>query len=644
MTEGKTGLRLRLVSTFVVFMFAALGARLWFVQVLNAKEAAQAARNNSVRVVPIPAPRGRILDRDGHLLVGNRFSLAVTVNRDAVGSENEEVLFRLARLLKLPVKDLTERLNDPRYLPYVPVPVAFDVSKEVAFYIGEHQRQFPGVDTLELSTRTYPHGDLASHVLGYTGQISAEQVKEPRFADYSQNAIVGRTGVESIYERRLKGIEGALKVQVNSQGKNLGAIGREPARPGDDVVLSVNERIQRLAEESLDLGMRSAHGAGLPAVAGAVVVMNPNNGQVLALASNPTFDPRFFERPFTEKQYQREFLSSKRHNPQFDRAIQAAYPPGSTFKPFVALAALHDHIATQRGYYPCPPSFTVPGSIPPEVKNNWSASNFGNITLSESLVISCDTVFYQFGWDFWRRYVAANGGSIQKAPGVGDFLQRNLRAFGFGRPTGIDLPAEESGVIPDQRWKHQRFADVKKQSFCIHNWCPGDDLNMSIGQGDVGVTPLQLASAFSAIANGGTVWRPHVALRIQRPNGRLVSRIKPDKVGRLPFTKPALAYVRQAMAGVVNRSNGTAYFAFVGFPFDQVPVAGKTGTAEVPPFQPYSWFAAMAPVQHPRFVVVSLVEQGGHGSDTSAPVVRRILEGLFGQELSSTPHTATEKD
>jgi penicillin-binding protein 2 len=647
MTEGKTGLRVRIVSTFVAFLFAALGARLWFVQVLNTQQYRHAVLNNSIRVVPIPAPRGRILDRDGHLLVGNRFSLAVTVNRDMVGSQDEEVLYRLARLLKLPVKDLTERLNDPRFLPYVPVPVAFDVSKQVAFYIGEHQEEFPGVDTVELSTRTYPHGDLAAHLLGYTGQISAEQLKERRFAGYSQNAIVGRAGVESTYERRLQGIRGALKVQVNSQGKNLGTIGREPARPGDDLVLSINERIQQLAEQSLSLGMKSAHGAGLPAVAGAVVVMNPRNGQVLALGSNPTFDPKFFERPFTEKQYRQAFLLPKQHNPQFDRAIQAGYPAGSTFKPFVALAALHNHIASRTGFYPCPPTFTVPGTENnpvPEVKNNWSSTNFGSISLSESLVISCDTVFYQFGWDFWRRYVAANGGAIQKAPGVGEAFQRDLRTFDFGRRTGVDLPAEEPGVIPNQRWKHQNFSYIKKRSFCIHNWCPGDDLNMSIGQGDVRVTPLQLATAFSAIANGGTVWQPHVALRVQRANGRVVSRIEPKATGRLPFSRGALAFIRQALSGVVSRPEGTAYSAFVGFPFNAVSVAGKTGTAEVPPFQPYSWFGAMAPVQHPRFVVVALVEQGGHGSDTAAPIVRRILEGLFGKKLSGTIHTATQKD
>ena len=643
MTEGKTGLRLRILTAFVAFMFAALGARLWFVQVLNSKQALVAVRNNSVRLVPIPAPRGRILDRDGKLLVGNRFSLAVTVNRDAVGSQSEEVLFRLARLLKVPVKDLTERLNDPRYLPYVPVPVAFDVSKQVAFYIGEHQGEFPGVDTVELSTRTYPDGGLAAHVLGYTGQITADQLKEKQFAGYSQNAIVGRAGVEAVYERYLQGIRGVLKVQVNSVGKNLGTIGREPARPGDDLVLSLNERIQRLAEQSLVLGMHSAHASGLPAVAGAVVVMNPNNGQVLALASNPTFDPRFFERPFTSKQYRKRFLAPKRYNPQFDRATQASYPPGSTFKPFIALSALHHHIATLGGFYPCPPSFTVPGTDPPEVKNNWSTANFGSISLSESLVISCDTVFYQFGWDFWRRFFAANGGVYQKRPGVGDFLQRDLRSFGFGRPSGIDLPAQGSGVIPDQRYKHHRYHPVKND-YCSNNWCPGDDLNMSIGQGDVGVTPLQLAEGYSAIANGGTVYQPHLGLRVQRPGGKVVARIKPKATGRLPFTRNQLAYVRQALAGVVSRPEGTAYSAFVGFPFNVVPVAGKTGTAEVPPFQPYSWFAAMAPVAHPRFVVVSLVERGGHGSDTSAPIVRRILEGLFGQKLSSTLYNPVQRD
>jgi penicillin-binding protein 2 len=642
-TEGKTGVRLRILSTFVVFMFAALGVRLWFVQVLNTAQARIAVRQNSIRFVPVPAPRGRILDRTGNLLAGNKLTLAVTVNRQQVGSKEEAVLFRLARLLKISVKDLTDRLNDPNYLPYAPVPVAFGVSKRVAFYIGEHQNIFRGVDTEELALRTYPQHTLAAHVLGYTGQISAEQLKDPRFAHYSQDATVGKTGVESTYERFLQGTAGEVKVQVNSAGKTLGTIGRQPPRAGDDVVLTVNDKIQVLAEQSLELGMKSAHAGGYPAVAGAVVVMNPNNGQVLALASRPTFDPRFFDRAFTAKQYAREFLAKKRHAPLFDRAVQADYPPGSTFKPFVALSAMDEGIAGPYGYYACPPSFTVPGTNPPEVKNNWSSSNYGDISLSQSLVISCDTVFYQFGWDFWKRYTKANGGVMSKGSGVGEFLQKDLRSFGFGHTTGVDLPAENNGVIPTPAWKYRTKIPVK-DDYCSRNWCPGDDLNMSIGQGDVGVTPLQLAMAYSAIANGGTVWRPHLALRIQRGPGQIVARIQPKSLGRLPFTKKQISYVRRALVGVVSSPGGTAYSAFVGFPFSKVPVAGKTGTAEVPPFQPFSWFAAMAPVQHPRFVVVSLVEQGGHGSDTSAPIVRRILEGLFGEALTGTPHTSTQKD
>jgi penicillin-binding protein 2 len=642
-TEGKIGVRLKILSTFVVFMFAALGVRLWFVQVLNTAQAKIAVRNNSIRFVPVAAPRGRVLDRKGDLLAGNRLTLAVTVNRQQVGSREEAVLFRLARLLKIPVKDLTDRLNDPNYLPYAPVPVAFGVPKRVAFYIGEHQNIFRGVDTEELALRTYPQHSLAAHVLGYTGQISADQLKDPRFAHYSQDATVGKSGVESTYEHFLQGTAGEVKVQVNSSGKTLGTIGRQPPRSGDDVVLTINDRIQRLAEESLDLGMRSAHAGGYPAHAGAVIVMNPNNGQVLALASRPTFDPRFFEKAFTQKQYFKAFLGKKRHDPLFDRAVQADYPPGSTFKPFVALSAMHDGIAGPYGYYSCPPSFTVPGTNPPEIKNNWSASNYGNISLAQALVISCDTVFYQFGWDFWKRFTKANGGVISKGPGVGEFLQRDLRSFRFGRPTRVDLPAENGGVIPDPAWKHETKTPVKGD-YCSRNWCPGDDLNMSIGQGDVGVTPLQLAMAYSAIANGGTVWRPHLALRIQRGPGHIVARIQPRELGRLPFTKQQIAYVRRALIGVVSSPGGTAYSAFAGFPFSKVQVAGKTGTAEVPPFQPFSWFAAMAPVQHPRFVVVSLVEQGGHGSDTSAPIVRRVLEGLYGETLTGTIHTTTQKD
>jgi penicillin-binding protein 2 len=626
MTEGRIGVRLKVLATLCAFMFAALGVRLWFLQVLNAQAARKSAEQNGIRLVPVPAPRGRILDRNGNVLVDNRLSLVVTVNRQELGDHEDSVLFRLSKVLHTPVADLLSRLNDTRYYPYTPIPVAFDVSKRVWFYLGEHARQFPGVNVQQLTVRRYPNGDMAAHLLGYAGQISAEQLKDPRFRGYDQQDVVGKSGVEETYERYLQGHEGEEKLLVNSTGKTLRQIGLERPVPGDDLVLSIDANVQKLAEDSLHLGVQAARNAGLPADAGAVIVEDPNTGQIVAMASYPTFDPSFFVRGFTNAEYEAAFLRSDRHQPLFDRAIQATYPAGSTFKPFVALSALRRGIAAENGYYSCPASYEVPGDTSHTVFENWAyPESFGTISLPRALVISCDTVFYQFGYQYWRDYRDAN---------EGDLLQNDLRSFGFGRITGIDVPSENSGVIPDPKWKDEHFKPTAEDPYA-NVWKPGDLVNMSIGQGNVAVTPLQMATAYSAIANGGTVYRPHVGLRIQRPDGKVVRTIEPRVEGHLPFGKQQLFFIRQTLQGVVSDPSGTAAYAFRGFPFGQVSVAGKTGTAEVSPFVPYSWFAAMAPVDHPKYVVVALVEQGGHGSQTAAPVVRRILEGLFRLPLSN---------
>jgi penicillin-binding protein 2 len=642
MTDGKIPVRLRWLALFCALMFAALTTRLWFMQVLAAQQYRIAAQQNGIRLVQDAAPRGRIYDRSGNLLVGNRASLTITVNRQQVGASEEGVLFRLSKLLKMPIKQLVSRMNDPRYYVYTPVPVASDVPRAVAFEIAEHPKLYPGVSYELLPVRTYPDGNLAAQILGYTGEISAQHLKSPQFRGYTQGDVVGQNGVEATYELSLQGHKGEQKFKVNSSGKNLGPIGRakQPVA-GDDVVLSIDAHVQALAQRSLALGEQAARhvydptsGHDLAADAGAVIVMDPRNGQILAMASSPSFDPRIFEDGLSTQEYKR-LTAPAAHNPLFNRAIQAEYPPGSTFKPFVALSALRRGIASPGGYYDCPSAFHVPGD-PNTVFQNWNPLNMGPIPLNEALTISCDTVFYGFGWQYWLDYARSGPGPASSAlsdyKGRTTWLQNDLRTFGFDRASGVDLPYEQTGRIPDPRWK----AEIHRQdpqAFPYSLWLPGDYINMSIGQGDTLVTPLQLATAYSAIANGGTVWAPHVAMAIRRPDGHVVRRIRPRRRGRLPFSQSDLAFVRQALANVPV--SGTAAVAFQGFPFSQVPVAGKTGTAEVSPHQPYSWFAAMAPANNPRYVIACIVEQGGHGSTTAAPVVRSILEGLL--HLPKTP-------
>lgn len=619
--DDKAKGRVRVIAWAVVFLFAALTTRLWFLQVLAAEEYRARANSNRVRLVPLEAPRGRILDRDGKVLVGNRGSVVVTIDRRKV-EDLDGLLFKLSGLLGVPAEDLAERLHDPRFLPYQPIPVYEDAPERVIHELAEHSRDYPGVSWQLVGVRDYPRNRLAVHVLGYLGQISREELDDPAFDGYRPGARVGRGGVEARYERVLRGREGWQKLEVDSRGKVLNELGHRAPVPGRDVVLSIDTEVQELAEESLRAGVAAAKtivhaesGRYLRAPAGSVVVLDPRNGQVLALASFPTYDPEVFLGGLTQREWER-LNDPSRNYPLNNRAIQASYPPGSTLKPFVAAAAIRAGLARPDGYYPCPPTFMVPGDTSNTVFRNWTAANLGTISLAEALVQSCDTVFYRFGLGFY-----------QQRRQQGDVFQRFMEHWGFSHATGIDLPFEATGRLPDEAWKqrmHERYPKLFPDSL----WYPGDNINMSIGQGDLLVTPLQLATAFAALANGGEIHRPRVGLRVETPDGEVVQEFPPHVVGRLPYRPGVLQTISDSLRGVTAR--GTAAGAFAGFPLSQIPVAGKTGTAEVAGRQPHSWFAAYAPADRPRVVVVAMVEEGGHGSQVAAPIVRRVLEGLFG--------------
>lgn len=622
MTDGKLGTRLAVLAAVITFFFAALTTRLWFLQVLAAEKYRADAQDNRVRLIPIPAPRGQILDRNGEPLVTNSPSTALLVDRRVVRNE-EALLFRLSELLEVPVEELTERFHDPDYLSYQPIPVWDDVPQSVALYIGEHRDQFRGVTVETMGVRDYVHGTLAPHVLGYLGEINPQELKDPSFADHLPGQKVGRGGIEQQYERFLRGQDGWLKLEVDSSGKVLDVLGRQEPIPGNDVITALDWKIQKLAEETVEQAVEAARVSVatevgyVKATAGAVVVLDPDTGGVLAMASYPTYDPRLFQEGITKREF-RSLTSEAKNAPLINRAIAGPYPPASTFKPFVAAAAVRSGFASQNGYYACPPTFQVPGDET-TVFHNWTTVNYGSIPLSRALVVSCDTVFYDFGFRFYLDRDTR-----------GDLMQQNLRRWGFGRLTGIDIPGELPGRVPDQDWKeavHEEAPALYPQEL----WLPGDNINMSVGQGDMLVTPLQLANGFAAIANGGTLYRPQVGMEIRRPDGTMVRRVDPEPIGRVPAKRSTLAFLRTALAGVVQ-GEGTAASAFYGFPLGEHPVAGKTGTAEVivdGQDALHSWFAAMAPADDPEYVVAAVVEEGGHGSEVAAPIVRRVLEGLL---------------
>jgi penicillin-binding protein 2 len=663
MTDGRAVGRLKLLVVLVLVMFAALTTRLWYLQVLASEDLRKDAEHNAVRIVEIPAPRGRILDAQGEPLVISRNSNVITVNRQEIGVDRDAVLTQLSALLHVPAVELGRRLDESTAYQFTPVEIARNVPDRVVSYLMERSADFPGVDFREQPVRVYPLGTAAAHILGYLGEVSKEKLADPAFSDYEPGDIVGVAGIESVYEHDLVGTPGLRKFQVDSKGENPVEIGEEQDPvPGKDVYLTIDADTQRLAEEALQGGIRNARGIADPtgylkADAGAVVVMDPDTGGIEAMVSYPGFDPSLFVRGMSQHEFERRFGEEK-GNPLVNRAIQGEYPPGSTFKPWIALSALNTRaeggdgkmtdqtIASTDRYYPCPAEWTVPyDESNPEatqyVFHNWTTADLGSMSIAEALARSCDTVFYPWGYEYWRifyPYAGPDGRQNTADDVFHEPLQADLRKVGFDSVTHVDLPFERDGRIPTAEWKRDIHA-ANPQAFPYGEWVPGDFVNMSIGQGDTLVTPLQLASAYSGLmSEDGRICVPHLLDKIvdptTHPDATLERQYRPQCRRRLPFSPESIAYVRNALTGTVQDPGGTATSAFAGFPFSRVWVAGKTGTAEVPPKQDFSWFATMTEAQGERHVIVVLVEQGGHGSTTAAPIARHIIEGLYGLPFS----------
>ncbi|MBW3588826.1 MAG: penicillin-binding protein 2 [Actinobacteria bacterium] len=632
MTQGpeRSRLRIAFLGMIALSLFSALVLRLWFLQILAHDTYERAAASNQVRVVPIEPTRGRILDRNGEVLVKNRQSYVVAVRPDQL-IDREKTVADLAVVLETSVEEIEKRLADKRHLPFAPIPVAEDVSKETATYLREHGTEFRGVYAELRSFRVYPHAGLAAHALGYTGEITEDQLNEERYppsAGYRQGSLVGRSGVEYAYERELRGTEGLLKLEVDASGKVkkvLDDSGREP-KEGSDLVTSLDLRIQAATEEALRLGIEKARTIfdresqkRYLAPAGGAVVMDVNSGEIIAMASFPSYDPSAFIGGISQPEF--DALSNDPAKPLIDRVTQSQFPPGSTFKIVTAAAALQDGLATRNGRYACPGSYRYAD----RVFRNWTTRDSGHISLVQALIDSCDTVFYDFAAKFYQRF--------RSEPANPERLQDYARAFGFGQKTGIDIPFEKAGRVPDEGWLQEMHARAP-QAFPYKIWLPGYTINLSIGQGDLLNTPLQLSRAFAAVANGGTLVQPHLGLKVMEGES-VVKTIEANNTEKLPVQPEHIDTIRRGLEGVTTQ--GTARGAFSGFPFNQVSVAGKTGTAELqtnPPSQPYAWFTAYAPADTPQYVVTVMLEEGGHGGETAAPIARRIIEAIFNLGLS----------
>lgn len=639
----RTKLRLAVLGILVVATFVALFSRLWFLQVLASDDFRVLAARNRVRIIRSEPHRGRVLDRNGKILIDNRSSLVVTIEQGTIDQPRllNKVLNRLSPVLGLEKKEMRAELEDGTVSPYKPVVVAQDVTSRVALRLAENQEDFPGVVIEDRPVRVYPQGKLAPHILGYVGEITAEQLEQDYFRQarprYEGGDIVGREGVELTYDRFIRGRPEVRRIVVNSAGNpvetsgidrdGLGSVTQQ-GEIGNDLVLTLDARIQKITEDALAAGIKAARGS-YEAPAGGVVVLDPGTGGVISMATYPTFNPRILADGFSIKDQKKldGNPGTDADNRRLNRPIQAAVPSGSTFKVATAGAAMATGIADATSYLPCPPSKEYAGTV----FNNWTSADFGTMGFARSLEVSCDTFYYELGWQMETAYGPVFGDGTER-------FQEYLRTAGFGHPTGIDLPGEVAGNVPDEEWcRGLARAGVG----CADGWLPGFSVNMSIGQGDVTTSPLQMAVSYAALLNGGRILEPHVAGSVRdfdETASRTVHRFEPQVVEQLPLDATEMAVLKQGLEDVVMGDEGTAAGAFAGFPLDRFPVGGKTGTAQIGSVESglnYAWFLSYAPADDPQYVVAVYLEKAGHGGESAAPVARQIYEGIFKLDRST---------
>jgi len=634
MTQDSSRLRLSVLGMVVLSLFCALSARLWYLQVLASPTLKVEAQHNSVAVVYTEAPRGRILDRNGKVLADNRVVLALVADREEVG-ERPEVLERLSGLLDVPVDELNRRMADERHSLFKPVPLAVDVPKDKLIYVREHQDDFPGVQGVQVTERVYPHGALAAHVLGTVGEINDEELATRKAAGYKGGDTIGKSGIELTYEEDLRGEPEISKLEVDSVGRVQRSLGGEPGVQGDDVRLSIDLDVQRAAEDSLaqgiDLARKSSDfltGKPFRAPGGSVVVTDPRDGAVLAMASNPAFDPNEFTKGISVRRFA-ELNDPDGHLPLNNRAIQGLYAPGSTFKLATSIAGLRTGLITPLDTYNDQGSYAVGGR---QFTNARGARN-DLVDVSKALTVSSDVFYYWLGERFWDERGKYGPAAIQDA----------ARSLGMGSYTEVDLPFESAGRVDDPAGR-ERLHKENPTAFPFPEWYTGYNLNMAVGQGDTAITPLQLANAYATFVNGGTVFAPRVGDAVLDREGHELRTVDAEVVSRTELSAGILGPLMAGFRGVVADPLGTGFYAFDGFPLAQFPVAGKTGTAEVAGKQDTSLFAAYAPADAPRYVISVVLEESGLGASAAAPVARRVLEAIAVQEgISTDPPAAVNR-
>ena len=599
-------LRVAIIGGVALVMFGIIFFRLWYLQVLSGDRYLAEANDNRVRDIVVQAPRGRIVDRNGRLLVDNRSGYAVKINPAKVpedGDQRDRLFKNLARILGEKRDKLVEDVDKQfKAVPFSNATVEQDVEAPVYSYILEHQEDFPGVTVEQVFFRTYPRDDVGAHMFGTVGPITAEQLKQKRYRGVHMNDRVGQSGIEYAYDRFLRGIDGADRVQVDALGSLRGQLAKRQPKPGRQLRLTV------------DLKTQEAGQAAMAGWRGAFVAMDIRTGEVRALGSSPSFDPNIFAKTIKEEDYKR-LTSYDNGAPLANRATQGAYPTGSTFKLITSVAALESGVTTPDTPYTDDGSYDLGGGL---VLKNAGGASYGTIALRRALQVSSDVFFYNLGAEL-------------NSKGDGEELQRWATRLGIGHKTGIDLPAESPGLLPTPEWRDKLYK--KKQT--DRPWSVGDNVNLSIGQGDLQANPLQMAVAYAAVANGGYVVKPRLGLRIEDAAGRAMQELRPSPRRKLDIKPENRQAILDGLFAAAQQPSGTSYPVFGADESFPVTVAGKTGTAERPPNGDQSWYVALAPYPNPKYVVAVTVENGGFGADTAAPAAKRIIGALFNAKVKN---------
>ncbi len=584
--------RILMLSFVVGFVFLLLLIRLWHLQILNADDYQAMSENNRLRFVPVAASRGTIMDRTGAILVSNRpsFSLAV-IPQEA--KDREAILTLLSGLLGLDRADMAERWekNEGR-AKYYPIVLASNITRDQVEIIEENHFRLPGIEVEMKPVREYTSNQLAAHLLGYIGEISEKEMALPGFDEYNPGDYIGKNGIERALEKELHGNDGGRQLEVDARGRVLRTVSESFPTVGNSVVLTIDGAIQKQAEKAFG------------EQAGAAVAMDVRTGEILAFVSNPGFDPSLFSGKLPADIW-KGYLEDKRH-PLENKALSGQYPPGSTYKMITALAGLQDNTINESSTVNCTGSYDLGSST----FKCWNKKGHGSTNLRKSLRESCDVFYYQLG----------------EKLGV-DKLAAAARSFRLGAPLGVELLNERSGLIPTAEWKLKRFGK---------RWYHGETLPVSIGQGAVLLTPIQLASMISTVANEGTIYRPHLVKKIVDADGKALKETAPEILGTTSFSKESYRAVKQGLFAVVNEPGGTGAAARQ---YD-VKVAGKTGTSQVvklhdskrgTPYQyrDHALFVAFAPFDDPEIAVAVIVEHGEHGGTSAAPIAGRIIRAYL---------------